>query len=232
MVNKVSKELVMEKMAPLWSILSPEQQSFLYDQLTFRHFRKGDIIYEEGEEPTHLMCLLTGSAKIYRKGYVSRPQILRLLLPGDYFGYRAYFAHARYITHASPLEDSQVCFIPLKCISKITQENNKVANLFIELLSKDLGQSDMRSIYLTQSHISGRMAETILYLKNTCGTDPQTHALRISLPREELAALSNMTTSNAIRTLGALADDGLIVLSGRSIRIANEEKLLRVAQRG
>lgn len=230
MISKVSKEQVIEKMDSLWSILTPEQQNFLYDQLMFRHYKKGETIYEENEEPTHLMCIMSGCAKIFRKGYISRPQILRLLLPGDYFGYRAYFTQGRYITNASPIEDSYICLIPLKCVNKITQDNNRVANLFIEMLAKDLGQSDLRSIFLTQSHISGRMAETLLYLKNAYGTNPDTHALRVNLAREDLASLSNMTTSNAIRTLNAFDDERLIQLNGRNITILNETKLAKLAQ--
>ena len=41
-----------------------------------------------------------------------------------------------------------------------------------------------------------------------------------------------MTTSNAIRTLSALAQEGVISLDGRSIKIEDEAKLQRISDLG
>ena len=44
------------------------------------------------------------------------------------------------------------------------------------------------------------------------------------LSREDLANLSNMTTSNAIRTLSQFATERLITIDGRKIKIIDEER--------
>jgi len=56
--------------------------------------------------------------------------------------------------------------------------------------------------------------------------------LKIYLGREDLANLSNMTTSNAIRTLTQFVKDHLIVVDGRKIKILNEPQLRKISKYG
>jgi len=56
--------------------------------------------------------------------------------------------------------------------------------------------------------------------------------ISIYLSREDLANLSNMTTSNAIRTLSNFANEHLLAIDGRKIKIIDEEKLKRISKIG
>jgi uncharacterized transporter YbjL len=63
---------------------------------------------------------------------------------------------------------------------------------------------------LTQKHLRGRLAEAILHIRDNYGTLEDGATLILNLSREDLASLSNMTTSNAIRTLSQFSADGLV----------------------
>jgi CRP-like cAMP-binding protein len=56
--------------------------------------------------------------------------------------------------------------------------------------------------------------------------------LNILLSREDLANLSNMTTSNAIRTLSTFAAERVISVDGRKIRLLDENKLTKISALG
>ena len=56
--------------------------------------------------------------------------------------------------------------------------------------------------------------------------------LSIYLSREDLANLSNMTTSNAIRTLSAFASEKLVAIDGRKIKFMNIAELEKVSKIG
>ncbi|NLH29851.1 MAG: winged helix-turn-helix domain-containing protein, partial [Bacteroidales bacterium] len=56
--------------------------------------------------------------------------------------------------------------------------------------------------------------------------------INIYLAREDLANLSNMTTSNAIRTLSTFADERIIAVDGRKIKIIDEERLRKISRLG
>jgi len=58
------------------------------------------------------------------------------------------------------------------------------------------------------------------------------YTLSIYLSREDIASMSNMTTSNAIRTLSSFAMENIIMIDGRKIRIMQDEELRKVSKLG
>lgn len=214
MVKKELSEAEIAKSIPdLWQPLTEEQRILLAQNFTIQKYKKNETIYCEGETPTHLMCLLTGKVKIYKDGVGGRSQIIRVIKSHEYFAYRAYFAEEDYVTAAAAFEPCTICLIPMPTIISLIQENAELAMFFIRQLSIDLGISDERTVSLTQKHIRGRLAESLLFLKDTYGVEEDQCTLSIYLSREDLANLSNMTTSNAIRTLSNFAAEKLIIMT-------------------
>ena len=120
----------------------------------------------------------------------------------------------------------------LQVIKSLIQQNNDLAIFFIRQLSFDLTVADERTVNLTQKHIRGRLAESLLFLKESYGLEEDGSTLSIYLSREDLANLSNMTTSNAIRTLSQFAMEKLIAIDGRKIKIIEEDKLKKISKIG
>jgi transcriptional regulator, crp/fnr family len=96
----------------------------------------------------------------------------------------------------------------------------------------EIGKSDDRTVNLTQKHIRARLAEGLIFLKDSYGLEKDEKTLDIRLSREDLANLCNMTTSNAIRTLSAFTAEGLINTEGRKIKILQEEEIIKIAELG
>lgn len=233
MMKKELTELeIAESIPDLWQPLTQEQKEILAKDFTIQKYKKNENIYCEGETPTYLMCLLSGKVKIYKDGVGGRSQIIRVIKSHEYFAYRAYFAEENYVTAAAAFEPCTICLIPMPTIVKLIQENPELSMFFIRQLSKDLGISDERTVSLTQKHIHGRLAESLLFLKDTYGVEEDQCTLSIYLSREDLANLSNMTTSNAIRTLSNFAAEKLIIIDGRKIKLIEEEKLKRISKIG
>ena len=99
-------------------------------------------------------------------------------------------------------------------------------------MSNDLAISESRTVNLTQKHIRGRLAETLLTLKQTYGMDEDGVTIAMYMAREDLANMSNMTTSNAIRTLSQFASEGIVSLDGRKIKLLDEQELTRISRLG
>ena len=137
-----------------------------------------------------------------------------------------------YLTNASAFEASTVCIIPMTVVESLIRANFKLAMFFIRQLSIDLGIADERTVNLTQKHIRGRLAESLLFLKDNYGLEEDGATISIYLSREDLANLSNMTTSNAIRTLSTFVTEHIIALDGRKIKIIDEERLKKISRMG
>ena len=219
-------------MSDLWNLLTIDQRKLFAENLRVVTYCKNESIYVVGETPIYLMCLISGKVKIYRDGVGGRSQLLRLLRPVQYFAYRAAMAEESYVTSATAFEESVVCLFPMIVVKQVMKKNNSLCHFFVRNLAQALGNSDRRMVSLTQKHIRGRLAESLLFLRDTYGVMEESQTIAIKIPREDLANLSNMTTSNAIRTLSDFVAEEIIVVDGRKITILNENKLKRVSAIG
>lgn len=228
----VSKDEVIKIISDRWTPLSESQRKLLADNVRIVSFKKNDIIYRDGEPPREVMCLIAGKVKVYKDGVNGRSQIIRAIKAVDFFGYRAFFAGEEYKTSAMAINNCVVAFLPIQLVIKFVHENNAVSMFFIRHLAKLLGTADERTVSLTQKHIRGRLAETLLFLKDSYGVEEDGYTLSIYLSREDIASMSNMTTSNAIRTLSSFAVENMIAIDGRKIRIMQDEELRKVSKLG
>jgi len=233
-MGRKAKEIIdlSSTLADIWRVLSEEERELIKKNARFVHYKKNETIYIEEEQPHDLMCLLKGKVKIYKSGVGGRTQIIRMIRPIQYFGYRAFFAREPYVTAASAFESSTVCLISMELIEDMLRENGNLALFFIQMLSCDLGVADNRVVNLTQKHVRGRLAESLIFLKESYGLEEDGATINIYLAREDLANLSNMTTANAIRTLANFVNERIISLDGRKIKIIDEDKLLKISKIG
>ncbi|MGC9330494.1 MAG: Crp/Fnr family transcriptional regulator [Bacteroidales bacterium] len=216
----------------VFSYLSDAEKATLFKHHTCQHAKKGELIFKEGGKPQALICLIEGKVKIFKEGVGGREQIVRLAKPGGFIGYRALFAKQDYLASAIAIEDSTVCSIDKRDLFAIMESNPKISMKILQMMATELGLSNTRTVSLTQKHIRGRLAESLLFLIETYGFEEDEQTINAYLSREDLANLSNMTTSNAIRTLGTFGSEKIISLDGRRIKVMNLSKLQRISELG
>lgn len=231
-IEKTDRQEIAESITALWEPLSAEQRGYLADNLMICEFEKNEALYHQDETPAYVMCLLNGKIKVSINGIGGRAQIIRMIEPFGIFSFRAAFVDERYHTSAYAFEPSEVCLIPIAVIRHLIEANNELAVFFIRQLCRMLGEADTLTVNMTQKHMRGRMAEALLVLKTKYGYEDDGSTLCSYLSREELASMSNMTTSNAIRMLSALSAENIILTDGRKIKIIDEERLRKVSENG
>jgi CRP-like cAMP-binding protein len=225
-------EYCLEGPHSVFKILSQKEKETLVQHHTYALYKKGELLVKEGEKPHGLICLTSGKVKIFKEGVGGREQILRMIRQQGFIGYRAIFAESTYYASAVAIEDSAICIFEKECVVRIIRRNSELAFGFMRILANELGFSNNRTVSLTQKHIRGRLAESLLVLRDTYGFETDGKTISVYLSREDIANLSNMTTSNAIRTLSNLASEDIISIEGRKIMILDCPKLERISDLG
>jgi CRP-like cAMP-binding protein len=193
---------------------------------------KGKMVYREGETPNHLICLISGQVKVFKEGISGRDWIAKMFHSAELLGYRALFGEEDYNVSAQTIQDSIICKIDKDVIFAIMKKNSSLTFAIIKMLARELGFVHAKTITLTQKHIRGRLAETLLFLEQTYGLEDDNQTLKVRLSREDIANLSNMTTANAIRTLSAFNAEKLIELDGRKIKFLDRKAIEQISQTG
>lgn len=221
-----------KSVALLWNPLTDEQRQLFAENISVRSLRRDEKLYSEGEVPTHLFYLLRGKVTIAREGLGGLRQIIRMVEPGAIFGYAVAIDGGNYRSTAVAGSDTEVLQMPISLLFHFIWENSAFAMLFLKELSSLLGLSVERTMALTQKHIRGRLADSLLQMRVKYGVEEDGRTLAVYLSRDDLAQMSNMTTSNAIRTLSAFAQEGLVAIKGRKIMFLNIDELRLISERG
>ena len=225
----------------IFNVLTDKELEILKANKTCSTYKKGEIIFKEGDKPVGLVCLCKGKAKIFKEGVGGREQIIRMAQPVAFIGFRALFADDNYNASSGAIEESAICTIEKSILLKLIKSNSSFALEIIHYFAHELGTSNQRTIALTQKHIRGRLADALLFLIDTYGFQKETkdsdieetgRIINVFLSREDIAGLSNMTTSNAIRTLSTFASENVISLSGRKIGVFDVEVLRKISSVG
>ena len=230
--KEIAIEQIVQKLSMIIELLTEEERRRLLEHIKIQYLRKNELAYKDGDLPRDMLCVLTGKLKIYKEGVSGRSQLIRVLKPVSFTGHRAFFADEIHHTSCEALEPTTIVRIPLIVLTDIIQHNARLAWFFIKDLSVRLGSANERTVNLTQKHVRGRLAEALLFLRDTYGVAEDGCTLSIYLSREDMANMSNMTTSNAIRTLSAFAQEKLIAIDGRKIKLINIPELVKINRMG
>ena len=216
----------------IFYLLNQEEKEELQHHISLSHYKKNEFVFKEGDKPVGFLLLVDGKVKIYKEGVGGREQIVRMAKPLGIIGFRALFAKENHISTAVTLEESLICTISPDFVFNRALKNSNFSHKIIRKLAKELGFSNSRTVTLTQKHIRGRLAESLILLKEKYGYENDGSTLKVYLSREDIANLSNMTTSNAIRTLSTFAIEKVIAIDGRKIKIIDLQRLDRISKLG
>jgi CRP/FNR family transcriptional regulator len=192
-------------------------------------YKKGDVVFHEGTYPFGIYCVNTGKIKLSHSGDDGREQIVRLAKPGDIIGYKALLSAEKYTASAIALDDSSVCFIPKDLFISILQKDANLSFEMMRIIASELRKAETKITHLAQKPVRERLAETLLFIKETYGVEQDGTTLNVRLSREEIANLVGTATESAIRLLSEFKKDGLIELQGKKIRLLNPEEITRTA---
>jgi CRP-like cAMP-binding protein len=208
--------------------LTPEETENLNFQKDYRQYKRGDILYQEGNRISGFFCINSGIIKVFKTGLDGKEQIIRFAKTGDIIAYRSVLSNELACTSAKVIEDCQVCFIPSEILTQFIKTNPVYSLELLKLACHELGEANSFITDIAQKTVRERLAEILLLLVNDFGIDKD-QFLNISLTREELANLVGTATESVIRLLSEFKSDKLIELNGRKIKILNTKGLEKIS---
>jgi CRP-like cAMP-binding protein len=212
----------------VFRFLTRDETDRLNFEKDFRHYKRGDILYQEGNRISGFFCINSGIIKVFKTGVDGKEQIIRFARRGEIIAYRSVLSNEPACTSAKVVEDCQVCFIPAELLIQFVKTNPSFAFEIVKLTCHELAEANSYITDIAQKTVRERVAEVLLNLVKDFGLDDQKY-LRISLTREELANIVGTATESVIRLLSEFKSDGLIELNGRKIKVLDLNGLDKIS---
>lgn len=193
-------------------------------------YKKGQILFNEGNLPRGVYFVESGIVKIYKYGIDGKEQIIKLAKYGDMIGYKSILTNDRYNVSAAILEEAQLTFVPREDFLELFRNDEEISEKVTQLLCADLAEVEKKMVAMAYKPVRGRLAETLLSLDQVYENpkQPKGSVIKIKLSREDLANLIGTAKETVIRLLSEFKAENLISTEGRIIKIIDAPGLLRI----
>lgn len=200
----------------------------LSDCKTAYSVKKGETIFDEGENVNGIYCIKDGVCKLTKLSANGKEQIVKLIQKGELLGQRAMISDESANLSAVAIEDMEVCFIPKSEVMVFFETNNDFSMNVMKNICSNLKESDEILVNMAQKNMKSRLAHVLIYLHDDFGVNPD-NSLRIQLSREEYASMIGTATESCIRILSEFNKKELIKLDGKKISILDYNQLTKIA---
>jgi CRP-like cAMP-binding protein len=190
-------------------------------------FTKKQLIYTEGKRPKYLFYVKKGKIKTYRQNDDGKEYITRLFGEGDFIGYVTLLEDKNYDDNAEVLEEAELIMIPKDDFLNAVYNDLRVATKFIRLISENVKGQEERLLGLAYDSLRKRIAKALIDISSKFNKNSEIKPLDIS--RDDIAQYVGTATESLIRTLSDFKSEQLIEIKEGKIRIANPEKLSKLA---
>ena len=212
--------------APLFTALDDAAAASLRASMDAVKIAKGSILFKEGDDGEHLYIIIDGKLKLGTSSGDGRENLLSILGPGEMFGELSLFDPGPRTSTATAVTDAKLLSLSHEKVIPWLKQNPEVSLQLLTRLSQRLRRTNEAVGDLVFSDVPGRVAKALIELGDRFGkTTPEGLLVNHDLTQEELAQLVGASRETVNKALADFAGRGWLKLDGRSVLIADVDRL-------
>ncbi len=203
------------------SSLSDEEAHKISEGVSSRSFKKGDIVFSQGEKANKLYIVCSGKVKIFKNTIHGKEQILYILSEGDFIGAFNLLKEDEFDFNAVALEPTQMSMLEKSSFDEIVLSNPQITLKIFEKAYERIMRAENLVERLSSHNPDARVLGLLLDLCDNFGKKTDKGVLlHLSMSREEMGSYAGITRETMSRKLQLFQEMGLIELIGtKKIRI-------------
>jgi len=222
----VTPEEEVVRRAPLFTALDEAAAASLRASMDSVKIAKGSILFKEGDDGEHLYVIIDGKLKLGTSSGDGRENLLSILGPGEMFGELSLFDPGPRTSTATAVTDAKLLSLSHEKVIPWLKQNPEVSLQLLTRLSQRLRRTNEAVGDLVFSDVPGRVAKALIDLGDRFGkTTPEGLLVNHDLTQEELAQLVGASRETVNKALADFAGRGWLKLDGRSVLIADVDRL-------
>jgi len=215
---------------PPFANSSREEQDDILRQASVRRLRGGDTVFEQGAPADAFYLLIHGRLKATQLTDDGQRVLVRLVNPGDLFGFVRALGRRDYPATASATLDSLALAWPIHQWEPLLARHPGFALNTVQAIGERLQEAHARFCELATEEVERRVAHAVLRLIQQSGT-PEADGIRIDFPvtRQDIAEMTGTTLHTVSRILSAWEGRGLVRGGRQKLLVCRPQQLMRIA---
>jgi len=211
----------------LLSGLTDKEMALVSGEAVTHTYKRGDIIFSQGDKANHLYIVCKGKIKINRFTVDGKEQILYILSDGDFIGAFNLLKEDHFEFTAEALETTHISTVSKAAFNEVLIKNPEITIKVLEKAYERIRKVESLVERLGTSNVDAKVAGLLLNLESNFGHKTKDGTLlKLSINREEMGAYTGIARETMTRKLKLFQNLGVIKLIGqREILIMNKEAL-------
>jgi CRP/FNR family transcriptional regulator len=222
-------EINLEKLKniPFFSVIDDDTMAELTEIITFRKYRKGMLIFVEGEIGDAFYFVKTGLVKLSKTMEDGREQVLHFVKDGDIFAEILLFDKGPYPATAEVMKDSEIVIIRNSELENFLLDHPQATMQILIVMSKRLRQAQQQIRDLALYSTFDRLIATFLKLAREYGVKTNKGVkINLALGQQDIANMIGSSRETVARFMADLKKSKTILVEKQYITITDENKLL------
>lgn len=221
------------RLVNIFRVLPGDLALWLSGERFSRHFRKGEILFYEGQDPNGVYCIFQGHIKVYQSSPSGQEHLLYLSGPGNVVGFSAILSGQKFSATAEAMDDVVACFIDRRSLERVITEIPALAREILRVLAQEVQDLRRQTGDLALRSATQRFAGVLVMLNESIGQDDNgKRVLNLDLTRKELADMIGTTQETLIRILSQMNKNGLVEVNRNRIVLKDIPQLRRIYEVG
>jgi len=203
----------------------PEWQGAIATHARLVSFKRGTLIFREGEPVSGFYFIHAGKVKVHKQwGEEGRDLIIKFAGEGDILGHRGMGPEQFYPVSATAVEAVDACFVTADFFQTTLLVNHQLAYRTILFYADELQKAEQAMRDMVHMNVKGRVASSLLKLREIFGTD-KAGFINNSLKRQDIASFAGTTYETLFKILNEWVAEGIVALSGKQVAIRDPQRL-------
>jgi CRP/FNR family transcriptional regulator, anaerobic regulatory protein len=209
--------------------LNPEQLEKIDEIVAVRRkIKRGSTLFRNGEKFTSLYAIRTGFFKTCVGTDDGRDQVTGFQMAGEIIGLDG-IVNDQHTCDAVALEDAEVCVMPFDRIEELSREVNALQHHVHKIMSREIVREHGVMLLLGSMRAEERLAAFLLNLVQRLHARGFSQSeLVLRMTREEIGSYLGLKLETVSRTFSKFADDGIVEVKQRHVRILDSEALKHI----
>lgn len=182
-----------------------------------KSFGKNEIIFEEGNLPTHYYQIISGEIKMCNYNDDGREFIQGIFYKEQSFGEPPLFLNQKYPANAITVEESQILLLPKPHFLKLLEENPSVSIKIIENLAQRLYYKSIMAAEISTHEPEHRVLKLIDHGIAYFNFQKDKNGFLINFTRQQIGDLTGLRVETVIRAIKALEKKGELKIINRKV---------------
>ena len=213
---------------PLFAGISPGDYAKIVAGARVKEFKRGEVLYMEGESVRQVLLLTSGSVKMTKVGLSGNEVLLRFSVPGAVLGAAGLFSTGK---HCSTAQAFRLCraLVWDGLAFRTLVERFPVHQNMARILSQELLDLEERFREVATERVGPRVARQVIRLMEQIG-QPVDGAVEIGLSREDVAQMTGTTLFTVSRLLSGWEERGMVKPRRKSVTVCDVEALNAISE--